>query len=357
MAIEQTNFQKGRGAQKNADNPFLRNSYVAEHQEGLDEPFMEGPVKTEFFTEQAKKIINKIDSPDLGQGFSMNPYQGCEHGCIYCYARNTHQYWGYSAGIDFETKIIVKKNAPQLLVKAFEHKSWESHPIMFSGNTDCYQPAERKYKLTRQMLEVCLRYKNPVSMITKNSLILRDLDILQEMASLRLLHVSISINSMREEVRLKLEPRTATMAQRLKTVEELSKNNIPVNVMVAPIIPGLTDHEIPQVIKAVAERGALSAYYTIARLNGSIAEIFTDWVQKAFPESADKILHQIAECHGGKLNDSRYGVRMSGEGKTAEAIADLFRISRQKYMGGRAMPEYDLSLFRRPGNGQMSLFG
>jgi DNA repair photolyase len=164
------------------------------------------------------------------------------------------------------------------------------------------------------------------------------------------------MNSMREEIRLKLEPRTASMPQRLKTIEELSKHNIPVNVMVAPIIPGLTDHEIPQVIKAVADRGAISAHYTIARLNGSIAELFTDWVKKAFPESAEKILHQIAECHGGKLNDSRFGTRMSGEGKTAEAIWDLFRIARQKYMAGREMPELDLTIFRRPGNGQMSLF-
>jgi DNA repair photolyase len=356
MAIEQTDFQKGRGAQKNSDNPFFKNSYVTEHIEGLDEAFLDGSVKTEFFTEYAKKIINKVESPDLGLGFSMNPYQGCEHGCIYCYARNSHQYWGYSAGIDFESKIIVKKNAPQLLAKAFDNKHWTSYPIMFSGNTDCYQPAERKFKLTRQMLEVCLRYKNPVSMITKNSLILRDLDLLQELASLRLLHVSVSMNSMREEIRLKLEPRTASMPQRLKTIEELSKHSIPVNVMVAPIIPGLTDHEIPQVIKAVADRGALSAYYTIVRLNGSIAEIFTDWVMKAFPDSAEKILHQIADCHGGKLNDSRYGTRMSGEGKTAEAIGELFRLAKQKYMSGRDLPELDLTIFQRPGNGQLRLF-
>jgi DNA repair photolyase len=356
MSTELTEFLKGRGAQKNADNPYLKNSYVTEHIEGLDEAFMEGAVKTEFYTEHSKKIINKVNSPDLGMGYSMNPYQGCEHGCIYCYARNTHQYWGFSAGLDFESKIIVKKNAATLLAKAFDNPNWESHSIMFSGNTDCYQPAERKYKLTRQMLEVCLKYKNPVSMITKNSLILRDLDILQEMARLNLLHVSVSMNSMREEIRLKLEPRTASMPQRLKTIEALAKNGIPVNVMVAPIIPGLTDHEIPEVIKAVAERGALSAHYTIVRLNGSIGDIFTDWVEKAFPERAEKILHQIADCHGGKLNDSRYGTRMSGEGKTAEAIANLFRISKNKYMEGRVWPEFDLTCFKRPGNGQMSLF-
>jgi DNA repair photolyase len=355
MATELTEFLKGRGAQKNADNPYLKNSYVTEHIEGLDEPFMEGAVKTEFYTEHSKKIINKVNSPDI-MGYSMNPYQGCEHGCIYCYARNTHQYWGFSAGLDFESKIIVKKNAAILLAKAFDNPNWSPSSIMFSGNTDCYQPAERKYKLTRQMLEVCLKYKNPVSMITKNSLILRDLDILQEMARLNLLHVSVSMNSMREEIRLKLEPRTASMLQRLKTIETLSKNGIPVNVMVAPIIPGLTDHEIPEVIKAVAERGALSAYYTIVRLNGSIGAIFTDWVEKAFPERAEKILHQIADCHGGKLNDSRYGTRMSGEGKTAEAIANLFRIARNKYMAGRQLPEFDLTCFKRPGNGQMSLF-
>ncbi len=356
MSVELVNFQKGRGAQKNADNPYLKRSYVTEHVEGLDEPFLEGAVKTVFFTEHSKKIINKVDSPDLGMGFSMNPYQGCEHGCIYCYARNSHQYYGFSAGIDFESKIIVKKNAALLLAKAFDNPTWKPFPIMFSGNTDCYQPAERKYKLTRQMLEVCLKYKNPVSMITKNSLILRDLDLLKEMAALNLVHVSISINSLREDIRLKLEPRTASMLQRLKTIEELSNNGIPVNVMLAPIIPGLTDHEISEVLKAVAERGALSAHYTIVRLNGSIAELFTDWVQKAFPERAEKILHQIAECHGGKLNDTRYGKRMRGEGETAEVIANLFRISKHKYMEGRKLPEFDLTIFKRPGNGQMSMF-
>ncbi len=176
------------------------------------------------------------------------------------------------------------------------------------------------------------------------------------MASLNLLHVSVSMNSMREEVRLKLEPRTTSMFQRLKTIEELSKNGIPVNVMVAPIKPGLTDHEIPEVIKAVTERGALSAHYTIVRLNGSIGEIFTDWVHKAFPERAEKILNQIADCHGGQLNDGRYGTRMRGEGKIAEAIANLFRISKNKYMVGREWPPLNINAFKRPGNGQMSLF-
>lgn len=356
MAIENESFQKGRGAQKNVDNPFLKNSYVTEHMEGIDEIYIDSPVKTEFFTENSKTIINKVNSPDLELGFSMNPYQGCEHGCIYCYARNTHQYYGYSAGVDFESKIIVKKNAAQLLAKAFDHPNWKPSPIMFSGNTDCYQPAERKYKLTRQMLEVCLKYKHPVSMITKNSLILRDLDLLKEMAALRLVHVSVSINSLQEVIRLKLEPRTTTMHQRLKTIEVLSNNNIPVNVLIAPIIPGLTDHEIPEIIKAISTHGALSAYYSIVRLNGSIGEIFSDWVHKAFPERAEKILNQIADCHGGQLNDTRYSTRMSGEGKTAEAIANLVRISKNKYMAGLEMPDLNLTIFHKPSNGQMSIF-
>ncbi|HSZ24677.1 MAG TPA: PA0069 family radical SAM protein [Cytophagaceae bacterium] len=356
MTIEHVNYRKGRGAQKNTDNPYLKKAFTTENVEGLDEPFLTSDIKTEFFTENSKKIVNKVNSPDLGMGYSMNPYQGCEHGCVYCYARNSHQYWGYSAGIDFESKIIVKKNAAHLLSKTFDNPNWVPFPIMFSGNTDCYQPAERKYKLTRQMLEVCLKYKNPLSMITKNSLILRDLDLLKEMASLNLIHVSISINSLREEIRLKLEPRTASMLKRMKVVEELSKNGIPVNIMVAPIIPGLTDHEIPEIIKIAAEKGALSAAYTIVRLNGSIADIFTDWVLKAFPDRAEKILHQIADCHGGKLNDSRYGKRMKGEGKVADAIRDIFRISKNKYMDGLKLPPFDLSSFCRPGNGQMSLF-
>ena len=351
-----TEYIQGRGSQLNTKNKFLKHERVTEHIEGLDEE-AELNHTTEYFIENPKKMINKITSPDLRGEFSMNPYQGCEHGCIYCYARNTHAFWGYSAGIDFESKIIVKPNAAELLANEFRKKSWKPAPIMFSGNTDCYQPAERKWKITRSMLEVALEFRNPVGLISKNQLILRDLDILKEMAGLNLVHVMISITSLDESLRLKLEPRTATAKNRLKVVETLSKNNIPAGVMVAPIIPGLNSHEIPAIVEAAADAGALEAGMTIVRLNDAVGEIFTDWIHKAYPDKANKVLNQIRECHGGQLNDSRFGVRMKGEGNVAEMIGKLFKNSVKKFFGDRKFPEYDLSLFKRPAvDGQMELF-
>lgn len=348
-------FLKGRGAQYNPLNPYLKQEYVAEHIEGLDEPMLSDS-KTKFFTENPKTIVNKIDSPDLGMGYSLNPYQGCEHGCVYCYARNSHQYWGYGAGLDFERKIIVKENAPDLLAKQLESKSWQVMPIMLSGNTDCYQPIEAKKKLTRQILEVLLQYRHPVSIITKNALILRDLDILTELNKLDLVHVNISITTLNEPLRHKLEPRTATGAKRLEVVRQLSEVGIPVNVMVAPVIPGLNDSEIPQIIKMAADAGACNAAYTIVRLNGSIGPVFEDWITQAFPNRARKVLNQIADCHGGQLNDSRFGTRMSGEGKFAETIARLFRVSKQKYMAGRKVKPYNYSHFITRSGKQLGLF-
>lgn len=309
----ENNYFKGRGSQINTSNKYLKNKYVTEHDEILDEPLLSDE-KTQIFFETPKKIINRVKSPDIPGMYSMNPYQGCEHGCIYCYARNTHEYWGYSAGLDFERKIIAKPNAPQLLEKQFMNKNWIVYPIMFSGNTDCYQPIERKLKITRQMLEVILKFRHPVSMITKNNLILRDIDILKELAQLKLVHVMVSITSLREELRLKMEPRTVTAKNRLKVIEQLNKVGIPTGIMTAPIIPGLNSDEIPQLIEAAANHGATGAGMTIVRLNGSIAELFKDWIHKNFPERAEKVLNHIQSIHGGSLNDSRYGKRMSGEG-------------------------------------------
>jgi len=286
----------------------------------------------------------------------MNPYQGCEHGCIYCYARNTHEYWGYSAGLDFERKILYKKNAPQLLEAKLKSKTWKAQNIMFSGNTDCYQPIEKKLEITRKMLEVLWKYKHPVSFITKNALILRDLDILTEMAKLNLVHVSISITSLKEETRRILEPRTASIKKRLETVKILSENKIPVNVMMAPIIPAINNHEIFALVKKVSELGALSVAYTIIRLNGAIGEIFTDWVKKALPNRADKILHQIEDCHNGQLNDSRFGKRMSGEGKIAEQVALQFKIAKKKFLTNSCLPPLEYSLFEKMKNTQLKLF-
>ena len=288
--------------------------------------------------------------------YSMNPYQGCEHGCIYCYARNTHEFWGYSAGLDFERKILYKKNAAELLEKKLKSKNWEAQNIMLSGNTDCYQPLEKKLELTRKILNVFLKYKHPVSIITKNALILRDLDILKELATLKLLHVSISITSLNEETRRILEPRTATIQKRLKTVEILAANGIPVNVMMAPIIPAINSHEIFDLVKKVSELGALSAAYTIIRLNGAVGELFTDWVQKTLPNKAAKILHQIEDCHSGKLNDSRIGKRMRGEGKIAIQVAIQFRLAKKKFLANSSLPPFDYTLYGQQKNPQLKLF-
>lgn len=351
--MEDQEYFKGRGAQIKTNNKFLRAQYVEEHVEGIDEPLLTAP-QTQVLLENARNIVNKVTSPDLGMMYSANPYQGCEHGCIYCYARNSHEYWGFSAGLDFESKIIVKKNAPQLLEKFLLNPNWDPVPISISGNTDCYQPLEREMEITRGMLKVISRFRQPVGMISKNSLILRDLDILTDLAKDNLIHVYISITTLDEALRRKMEPRTASAQKRLHTVEMLAKNDVPVGVMNAPIIPGLNHHEIPEVLKAASEHGALSAGMTVVRLNGSIGKIFEDWLRKNFPDRFDKVWHQISSLHGGKVNDSEFGRRMSGEGNIASIIHQLFQASKRKYFKDRAMPPINLTSFRRGGN--LSLF-
>jgi DNA repair photolyase len=346
-------YFKGRGAQIKTENKFLKAQYVAEHVEGLDEPLLSAP-STQVFQESAKKIVNKVTSPDLGMMYSMNPYQGCEHGCIYCYARNTHEYYGFSAGLDFESKIIVKKNAPQLLEKFLMHPEWQAVPISVSGNTDCYQPLERKFEITRNILKVFARYRHPLGMITKNGLITRDIDLLSDLAKDNLVHVYISITTLNEDLRRQMEPRTASGMKRLKTVEELAKAGIPVGVMNAPVIPGLNHHEIPQILKAASDHGALAAGMTVVRLNGSIGKIFEDWLRKNFPDRFEKVWNQICNMHGGNVNDSQFGRRMSGEGNFAEAIHQLFEVSRKKFLKDKKMPPIDVSKFRKGGN--LSLF-
>ncbi|MBK1440532.1 PA0069 family radical SAM protein [Parapedobacter sp. ISTM3] len=353
--IQNPEYFKGRGAQVNTYNKFAAQRYVAEHVEGLDEEFLEN-TSTQLIDEHAKKIISVNDSPDLSLGYSLNPYQGCEHGCIYCYARNAHEYWGYSAGLDFERKIIVKRNAAELLERQFNAKGYKPQPIMLSGNTDCYQPIERKLKITRALLQIMLSYRHPVSIISKNNLILRDIDILSQLAELQLVHVALSINSLNEDLRQKMEPRTVTAKGRLQVIRKLSDANIPVMVMCAPIVPGLNSDEMPEVIKAAADHGASGAGYTIVRLNGAIGELFTDWVYKAYPDRAEKVLHSIAACHGGKLNDSRWSVRMRGEGELAESIRQLFKISVKRYLAGATMPDLRLDLFAPKGGKQLDLF-
>jgi DNA repair photolyase len=287
--------------------------------------------------------------------YSLNPYQGCEHGCTYCYARNAHEYWGFSAGLDFERKIIVKKDAPELFKKFLQRKAWKGEVISLSGNTDCYQPAERKFRITRQLLEIALAYRQPIGMITKNALILRDIDILQEMARLNLVMAYVSINSLNEQLRSKMEPRTTTAKQRLKIVEDLSKAGVPMGVMVAPLVPGLSDHEIPAVLKRVAEAGAISAGYTIVRLNGAIGAIFEDWLRKNYPDRFDKVWHMIQSCHGGNVNDSRFGQRMSGEGNIAQLIKDSFKLHCRLNHLNEQKIKLDSSLFTVP-KAQLILF-
>lgn len=355
MDGQENNYFRGRGSQINTHNKFSRYQYVQEYKEVLDEELVENH-KTEVIYTHPKTIINKVDSDDLGMVYSMNPYQGCEHGCIYCYARNTHEYWGYSAGLDFEQKIIVKQNAIEALEKQFSSKNWKCMPIMLSGNTDCYQPLEREMEITRRILQTCLKYKHPVGIISKNALVLRDLDILKELAKDDLVHVMISITGTDESIRMKLEPRTATYKNRFKVLEGLSKNGIHCGVMVAPIIPGLNNHEIPKVIEQAANAGATCAGYTIVRLNGAIGSIFKDWLVKAFPDRAEKIWNQICDAHGGQVNDSRFGTRMRGEGQMSDSIRQLFKLSRLRYMKEDTF-EFNTSLFNyKAGDSQLSLF-
>jgi len=348
-------FEKGRGAQYNPKNRFLAGEYLQMHSDGIDDWEIE-PRKTEYIFDDNKTLVNKVTSPDVGMMYSANPYQGCEHGCIYCYARNSHEYWGYSAGLDFESRIVVKKNAPALLRKFFDNKAWEPAPISLSGNTDCYQPIERKMRITRQLLEICLEYRNPVGVLTKNALVLRDTDILQELAKMNLVRVFSSITSLDEGIRQKMEPRTASYRSRLKVVETMAKAGIPTGIMNAPIIPGLTDHDMPNVLKAAADAGAQWAGYTVVRLNGAIGPLFKDWLFKAFPDRAEKVWHAICECHGGAVNDSRWGNRMVGDGKFAEMIRMQFGIFCKKYGLNETKMVYNTNLFRRVKNGQLPLF-
>lgn len=345
--------QSGRAANINPANRFDKYSYADEP--GLDAIGENEALKTKYIKVHPKSILNKIESPDVHMMYSANPYQGCEHGCAYCYARPTHNYWGYSAGLDFEQKILYKENAAALLREKFESKSWQGAVISLSGNTDCYQPIERSLGITRQMLQVCSDYNNPVGIIMKNALITRDIAILADMASRNLVHVIITINTLNEQLRRAMEPRTASAAKRLATIKVLSEAGIPVMVMVSPIIPSLNDHEILQIMEQAAHAGALTATYIIVRLNGDVGLIFTDWIKQAFPGRAERVLNQIKHMHGGKISDNRFGMRMKGEGVFAEMINAQFKIGKQKYFKSKEMPALDQLSFRRP-YGQQQLF-
>ena len=338
----------GRGAQFNTKNRFLKNEITREHTESIDD-WEESNVPTVYLEQESKTIVNKVESKDVGMGYSMNPYAGCEHGCIYCYARNVHEYWGYSAGLDFERKIIVKKNAPQLLRKFLMHPKWDATPIMLSGNTDCYQPAEQKYRLTRGLLEVCNEFNQPVGILTKNSWILKDKDVLQEMAKKKIVFVMVSITSFNEALRRTMEPRTTTTKQKLKVINELSTAGVRMGIMMGPMIPGLNEQEMQRIMKAAADNGATFTAYTFIRLNGAIKLLFHDWLYKNFPDRADKVWHLIEQSHDGKVNDTRWGVRMRGEGNIAEMVAQQYKKYGKLYRMNAEEWSLDTTLFRRPG--------
>jgi len=341
-------YKNGRGAQFNTKNRFILHETSHEHSEAIDD-WEEINAKTRYIEMESKSIVNKVESKDVGMSYSMNPYAGCEHGCIYCYARNVHEYWGYSAGLDFEQKILIKKNAPDLLRKFLMQPRWDATPIMLSGNTDCYQPAEQKYRLTRKMLQVCNAFNQPVGILTKNAWILKDKDILQEMAKKQIVSAMVSITSFNEELRRFMEPRTATAKQKLKVIEELSKAGVRMGIMMGPMIPGLNEHEMQRIMKAASDHGATFTAYTFIRLNGSVKFLFHDWLYKNFPHYADKVWHLVEQSHNGKVNDIRWGVRMRGEGNIADMVAQQYKKFGKLYGMNAEEWSLDRSQFRVPG--------
>lgn len=359
-------YNHGRGAQYDPPNRFSHHHEVAEgeyldyrHKHGEDT----GKHRTKYLPADPKSIVNKVKSPDVGMSYSMNPYQGCEHGCVYCYARPTHEYWGFNAGLAFENKILIKQNAPELLEQHLRSRSWKGETIVLSGNTDCYQPAEKEFQLTRKCLEIFKKYQHPVGIITKNALILRDLDILKALQEQNLVKAYISITTLDEATRRLLEPRTATIKKRLQTITALRDHRIPVTAMLAPIIPGINSHEILPLAKASKEAGAIGISHTVVRLNGATGIVFEDWIRQAMPDKAEKVLSLIRACHGGQLHDSRFGIRNRGEGPVAEQIRQLINIARRRYfpdqkdisLNTTLYPERKYTLIKNEGD-QLRLF-
>ena len=292
-------------------------------------------------------------SPDVPFTYSLNPYRGCEHGCAYCYARPSHEYLGFSAGLDFETKILVKEDAPELLARHLTKPTWQPQPIAISGNTDAYQPVERKLELTRRCLEVLQRFRNPVQIITKNALVQRDLDILSDLASHDAAGVAVSITTLDTDLVRKLEPRTSSPSRRLETVRALSQAGVRTTVLIAPVIPGLTDHELPRIVEACAEAGAESVGYILLRLPLTVAPLFEDWLERHFPDRRRKVLHKLEQLREGRLNDPRFGHRMRGTGPLADHIRTVFQVAARRHGVDRRSRPLSTAAFRRPG--QMSL--
>ncbi len=341
----------------------VHNRFLSQKYEALDEAVMQWQLdelddnpRTSFIEVFPKNILSRNNSPDIPFDYSINPYNGCEHGCVYCYARNSHEYWGYSAGKDFEEKILYKPNSHEMLREVFRSGRWKPELIVLSGNTDCYQPAERKFQLTRKLLEVFLEHNHPLGIITKNALILRDLDILNELRKKKLVAITLSITTLNEDIRRTMEPRTSSVSNRLKALEVLCAEGFPVNVNMAPIIPGINSDEIFKLAEEVGKRGASSLSYIMARLNGQIAEIFEDWVKKSMPERSEKVLNLIRETHGGTLNESRFKTRMKGEGNFASNVSDMFKLARKLHIKSPKAYDLDFSNFKTPAIEQLRLF-
>jgi DNA repair photolyase len=304
---------------------------------------------TVLLRDTTRSIIATNESPDVGFDASINPYRGCEHGCVYCYARPYHEYLGLSAGLDFEQKILVKEDAPELLRRELMSPKWKPQHLGISGVTDAYQPVERRLQLTRRCLEVLAEFRNPVAIITKNHLVTRDRDLLGELARWSAAAVFISITSLDPELSGKMEPRASRPAGRLSAIRELREAGVPVGVMVSPVVPGLNDHEIPAIVQAAADAGAMYACSTVVRLPYGVGELFEHWLEQHYPERKDKVMGRIRELHGGKVTDARFGVRHKGEGVLAKSIADLFGLAKQKAGLTRSRPELSVAAFRRPG--------
>jgi DNA repair photolyase len=342
-----------RGALENPTNRFEKIYLEPDADWNPDEDVLP---HTQLLKDLSQTAITYNDSPDVGFSASVNPYRGCEHGCIYCYARPTHEYLGFSAGLDFETKIMVKENAPELLRKELAAKKWQPQVIVMSGVTDCYQPVERKLKITRRCLEVLLEFRNPVAIITKNFLVTRDIDLLSELAKYNCASVTLSVTTLDNDLRKVMEPRTSPPQARLNAIRKLSDAGIPVSVNVAPIIPGLTDHEMPAILKVAYAAGATSAGFTVLRLPYANAPLFEKWLETHFPDRKEKVLNRLRAMRGGKLYDAQWGSRMRGEGIFAEQIAAMFRVARRKAGFQNERGELSTAFFRRAGGTQLALF-
>lgn len=342
----------GRGAVKNPPNRFEH--IVLERDEEWD-PEQDPAARTQFLRDASQSIITYNDSPDIPFKAGINAYRGCEHGCSYCYARISHEFLGFSAGLDFETKIMVKENAPELLRRELSSRKWNPQLLAMSGVTDCYQSVERRLQLTRKCLAVLAEFRNPVCIITKNHLVTRDIDLLQELARYEAVEVNLSINSLDAGLARHLEPRASSPRHRLAAVEELAKAGIPAGVLVAPIIPGLNDHEVARVLEAAGKAGAKWAGMEILRLPLNVATVFQNWLQREEPGRQEKVLNRIRSIRGGKLNDPRFGERMRGNGIFAEQIRQMFEVARKKAGLAEGGPKLSIAAFRRPSGNQLEL--